>query len=239
MLTNVTPDHVAIAVPALDPAMPRWAGILGGEVAGWFSGTAFRTRQLRYPGGVKIELITPHERDDSDDNFVRRFLQRSGATVHHITLKIPDLHAAIDEAAAAGFDVVDVDDRDPLWKECFLRPSQIGGAVVQLAESNETDAEWAARLGLDLDEPKANAAQIDGPILVTTDLAIAGAVWEQLGAAVTSTSQGLVASWSTAALRVHLVEGVAAGGRGIACQGRRVMPQDPVLGAALLPTPAP
>lgn len=236
MLTDVIPDHVAIAVPALDPAMARWHGILGGEVAGWFSGPAFRTRQLRFHDGVKVELITPHERDHSDDNFVRRFLQKSGATIHHITLKVPDLHAAIAEAEADNFDVVDIDDRDPLWKEAFLRPSQVRGAVVQLAESNETDADWAVRLGLDTTAPGPATARLDGPILTTTDVPAAAAVWERLGATITPTTDGVVAAWPTGSLRVHLVTGVFDGGRGIAVRDGRALPQDPVLGAAVLPT---
>lgn len=235
MIEQTVPDHVAVAVPALDPAMPRWAGELGGEQVAWFSNGVFRSRQLRYPNGTKVELLAPHERDPDDGNFVRRFLQRSGATVHHVTLKVPDIHVAATQAGEAGFDVVDLDDSDPIWKEAFLRPSQVGGVIVQLAQDAETDAAWAARVGSEYREPSPDAARPVGPVVTVTDLDAGADVWRRLGGTTTRHDHHVEVRWDGAPLRVVLVVGGRAGGHSVAVTGDRVLPQDPVLGAAVTP----
>ena len=241
MLTDVTPDHVAMAVPTLDGAMPRWEDDLGGRTSGWFSNGIFRSRQLRYPNGVKIELLAPHERDEADDNFVRGFLAARGATVHHVTLKVPDIHVAIDQASTAGFDVMDVATDDPWWKEAFLRPSQVGGCVVQLAQDAETDEEWAARLGHEIEDPPADAARPRGPVIAHPSPAEAGAAWERLGATVVGGDDEVVVSWGSSPFEVRVRRGDRMRAVGIAVDGAGPRPQDDLLGAAVLsagPRPA-
>lgn len=235
MLTDVIPDHVAIAVPDLDAAMPRWEGDLGGRTSGWFSNGVFRSRQLRYRGGAKVELLAPHERDTSDDNFVRQFLHRRGATIHHVTLKIPDIHVAVAQAEAAGFDVVDLDDTDELWKEAFLRPSQVGGVIVQLAQNGESDAVWAERVGCDYEDPPADGAVVSGPRLTHPDPSAAAEVWRLLGAQVTAENEDVLVSWPTGPLRLRITPGPRAAGIGIEVTGAGPRPQDPTLGTAVLP----
>src|SRR5688500_8181371 len=136
-------DHVAIAVPDWATAEQRWRDRLGGGRSRVGENPIFSSRQLQYADGAKPEVLSPPG-GAAADNFVRHFLDRFGSTVHHVTLKVPDLHAALRVLEAAGLDAVDVRDDVEYWKEGFLRPSQVGGLVVQIAETTFTDDDWAA-----------------------------------------------------------------------------------------------
>lgn len=126
-------DHVAVAVEHQSDAWPRYAGVLGGQ---WLSGgetIGFKMAQLRYRNGMKVEVLEPHAIDRND--FLRRFLDRNGPGVHHMTYKVPDIVDALERAEATGYRPVGVDLSDPGWKEAFLHPKDAPGVVIQLAQA--------------------------------------------------------------------------------------------------------
>lgn len=233
---DAVPDHVAVAVPDFDVADARWRDDLGARlVAGFHAHGRFRSRQSRFRGGAKLELLMPSELDPSDDNFVRRFLARFGASVHHVTLKVPDLHQAIDTLRGVGLDVVDVDDSGQTWKEGFLRPSQVGGMIVQIAYAANSDEQIAANQGRVLEEPPADGARLLGPLLRHPDLDRASWVWTTLGATVTRDADALTAAWQGAPLTIRIEHGEAAGPVGLRFEGLAGdLPAHPDLGAAAL-----
>ena len=184
-LTSVL-DHVAAAVPAWEPAERQWCERLGAGRVSSGDNRVFAARQLRFAGGGKLELLQPSDADTSEDNFVRRFLAKFGSGIHHITLKVPDIHAALDVLTGAGLEPVDVRVDDERWQEAFLRPSQVGGVVVQVAASSLGEGEWARMVGFTPESPAPGAAQLLGPLLRHPDLAAAEWLWTTLGAQVTS-----------------------------------------------------
>lgn len=227
-------DHVAIAVPDRDVAAQRWAGELGGGTLARAEQARFAVMQLRFAGDGKLELLSPPPLDRDPDNFVRRFLDRFGAGIHHITLKVPDLGRAVATVRDAGYDVVDVDDRDPLWHEAFLRPSQVGGLVVQLARQGDTDEQWAARTGTVPEAPRPGAAELRGPLLAHPDLDAAGALWALLGAEVSREGERVIARWPGSALSIATVAGAPAGPRGLRFAGSGSLPPDNAAGPPVL-----
>ncbi|HVF74073.1 MAG TPA: VOC family protein [Acidimicrobiales bacterium] len=133
MITGATLDHVAVAAERWEDAWPRYAHELGGR---WVSGgeaPGFAAHQLRFANGGKLEIIRPHAVEQND--FLRRFIDRNGLGPHHLTFKVPDIAAALDEAERSGYRPVNVNLDDPDWKEAFLHPKEAPGVVVQLAES--------------------------------------------------------------------------------------------------------
>ncbi|HEX3461270.1 MAG TPA: VOC family protein [Acidimicrobiales bacterium] len=132
-LTTTVLDHVAHAVPAWQEAWPRYAGELGAEWSSGGEAIGFAPAQLRFANGARIELLRPH--DTADNDFLSRFLERSGPGPHHLTFKVPDIRAALDAARHAGFDPIGVDFSDPEWQEAFIHPKQATGIVVQMAEA--------------------------------------------------------------------------------------------------------
>jgi catechol 2,3-dioxygenase-like lactoylglutathione lyase family enzyme len=175
--------------------------------------------QLRLAGGGKLELLAPAPGVAAAVDFVGRFLDRFGTAIHHVTLKVPDLHAAVAAVRAQGLDVVDVDDTDAHWWEAFLRPSQVGGLVVQLAWTRGGDAQWAARLGHAPEQPEDHAPRLLGPTLSHPDLDAAAHIWTLLGATVDPRDGCLVCRWPDSPLDVVVEREGSAGPRALRLAG--------------------
>lgn len=144
---EVTLDHVAHAAGRWQDLWGRYAVDFGAE---WVSGgtsRGFAPGQLRFRNGARLEMLMPW--DVHVDDFLARFLDRSGSGPHHLTFKVGDLGAALDEVRQAGFEPIGVDLSNPEWMEAFIHPKQATGVVVQLAESAESadsprdDPSWA------------------------------------------------------------------------------------------------
>jgi Glyoxalase/Bleomycin resistance protein/Dioxygenase superfamily len=219
-------DHVAVAVPEDGAAEGRWRDRLGGEPLFGADHRGFRFFQYRYANGAKLELLRPSAHDPSPGNFVRRFLSRYGAGVHHVTLKVPDLPQALVVLARAGLDVVDValDGND--WREGFLRPTQVGGLVVQVAWQRGGDEEWARRHGYEVQPPGTGSAELLGPRLRHPDLAAAGRLWAVLGATVDQRDGALCCRWPASPLEVLIERGEPAGALALRMRGTPSLPAD-------------
>ncbi|MDQ3538913.1 MAG: VOC family protein [Actinomycetota bacterium] len=215
-------DHVAVAVPDWEIAQRRWCDQLGGGIVAWGDSGVFASRQLRFANGTKLELLRPASNDPG--NFVRRFLARFGSVVHHVTFKVADLGAALDVVRAGGLDVVDVDTSGSVWHEGFLRPSQVGGLVVQVAWSGATDQEWAASIGHAPEPPAPGAAELLGPTLRHPDLERARAVWTLLGAMITEEDGALRCRWPDSHLDVVIEPGEPAGPVALRMRGTPSLP---------------
>lgn len=235
MPITAVPDHVAAAVPDLDRAHARWRDRLGGgdrASDGPFLG--FRNHQYRFRGGGVLELLEGG--GDPAAAFVQRFLDRFGPRIHHVTLKVPDLPAALDVLVAEGLEVVDVDLDNPVWQESFVRPSSAGGLIVQVAASILADDDWDELTGFTPTEPAPDGAVLVGPLLEHPDLERARKVWTTLGGAVADLDDDLLeVTWDDAPLVVRIRRGEHAGPVGLRFDRAPALPQDPVLGPAVLP----
>lgn len=129
-------DHVAVVVRSLPAAIELYVDVLGAEFlhGGDVEERAMRNVQLRL-GGRKLEILQPL----TAGSYLHRFLDRFGEGFHHMTLLVPDIHAAAAELSASGFEVVDLDDADPRWQEAYVRPKSGFGTLIQLAE---TTLDW-------------------------------------------------------------------------------------------------
>ena len=87
--------------------------------------------------GMPVELLEPWDVERND--FLARFVARHCAGPHHLTVKVPDLRAALERVRVAGFHPVNIDVSDPEWKEAFLLPREAHGTVVQLAETHHAE----------------------------------------------------------------------------------------------------
>lgn len=233
MPIEAIPDHVAIAVPSIDRAAQRWHDQLGG---GWIGTTMgmedgdFATRQLRYPGDARLELLEPR----GERSFAAAFIQRFGPRVHHVTLKVAELLPAVRQLEREGYDVVDVSMAEESWHEGFLRPSQVGGMIVQIAWAPGPTEEYAVELGAPVEDPAEDAAVLHGPTLAHPDLPTSRAVWTALGAEVVDREGGLDVAWPGSQLTVRVVPGPSPTSLGLRVSGHRPLEADPELGPATL-----
>jgi methylmalonyl-CoA/ethylmalonyl-CoA epimerase len=203
-------DHVAVAVGDLDDALAYWGRTVGAGVVAREINDGFGIAQVRTRGGGKLELIAPPP-GGGDGGFITDFLARFGPTIHHVTLKVADLGAAIDTVRAGGYDVVDVQNTSPWWREGFLRPSQVGGLIVQVAWTSEDDRSWARRIGTAATAPTSRAPRLLGPTLEHPDLPAAHKLWSLLGAEIEDDHDRLVCRWPDSTLDVVVRRGDHAG----------------------------
>ena len=140
-MLDATVDHVSIAVRDLKTAIPFYTETLGASFlfAGERHDQGFRWAQLRFPGGGKLELVTPA----GSEGFVARFLDRRGEGVHHVTLKVPDIATAIAHLQARGVPLFNVSIERPDWKEAFIHPRDANGTLIQLAQARLSDEDVA------------------------------------------------------------------------------------------------
>ncbi len=170
-------DHVAVAAEQASDLWPRYAGELSGEWVGGGESPGFDWGQVGYANGMRLEVLVPQRVEEND--FLRRFLDRSGPGPHHLTFKVHDIVGAIAAAEAAGYPPVSVDLDDPEWKEAFLHPKAACGIVVQLAQPDHEEHD-AARPG-DLPSPRTSApARLDRVTHAVGDLAAARRLFQHL-----------------------------------------------------------
>jgi methylmalonyl-CoA/ethylmalonyl-CoA epimerase len=129
-------DHVAWATWDATAHVRLLTDVLGGKFVdgGDDTGPGFRWLQFQLPGG-KVEVIEPLSRD----GFLYKFLTKRGEGMHHMTLYVPDLAKAIEQARTAGYTPVDINLHNDFWKEAFLSPRETNGILIQLAQPADTE----------------------------------------------------------------------------------------------------
>jgi hypothetical protein len=132
--------------------------------------------------------------------------------------------------------VVDVATDGDVWHEGFLRPSQVGGLIVQVAWTDRTDEQWAELAGVAIEPPRDDAATLLGPLLAHPDLDVAARLWTTLGAAVARDGADAIdVCWDGAPLSIRVQHGPQAGPLGLRFAGTGPLPADAaVAGAAVL-----
>lgn len=132
-------DHIALAVPELDPAIAPWLSILGlslgarEHVAAQNIDAAFVLTPAQ--GEACVELIAPSPRGANVG--VEKFLQKRGG-LHHVAFAVDDIAAALDELAERGVPLID---RRPRLgarghEVAFLHPSALGGVLCELVAAH-------------------------------------------------------------------------------------------------------
>lgn len=142
MLTQMRPQHVhhiGHAVPDLAAAIDTYERLLGAEL---------EHREVVPEQGVeaasmhvgtsRIELLAPL----GDDTPVGKFLIKRGPGMHHIAYEVPDIRAALAEAAAAGAELIDQTPRVGLFglEVAFIHPESVHGVLVELVSQTQTGA---------------------------------------------------------------------------------------------------
>lgn len=218
-IEDITLDHVAVAVPSVRDAHARWVHELGGaDLRGGDNGT-FEAHEFRYANGGKLELIQPSSYAGAQ-GFVASFLAKFGAGIHHITFKVRSIADALDAVESHGLQAVDKNVVHDHWKEAFLRPSQVGRIVIQIAESAFSDADWERFAEAPLPHAAPWAPSLIGPLLGVESMAWAERLYSGLlGGAVAKDAAGrLTFGWPDSPLVVTVVEDEP-GARGLLVDG--------------------
>ncbi len=137
-------DHVAVAIRDPEPAVKLFRDVLGAEFLMGADNVeqGFRFIQYRFPGGGKVEFVTPI----AEGSFVAKFLERRGEGVHHVTFKVRDIERQVARLREAEVSLTLVSLEHAGWKEAFIHPSHAHGVLIQLAQSALPDDEVAKHL---------------------------------------------------------------------------------------------
>jgi methylmalonyl-CoA/ethylmalonyl-CoA epimerase len=68
--------------------------------------------------------------------FFDKFFSGRGEGLHHITFKVPDIHAALAILERHQVPTMGVYLDDPHWKEVFVHPKVASGVLVQLGQAS-------------------------------------------------------------------------------------------------------
>jgi hypothetical protein len=185
-LTRADLDHVALGAWSRDEVAADFTGPLGGREIARFDIPSWGGMQFVFAGGIRLEVLEPVP--NPADDFLDRFLQRSGVGPHHMTFKVDDIEATLAELKDHGIDPVKVDLSHPGWREAFLHPSLGIGTVIQLAQPGgkweaerepDPEPEGAVRaefLGAEIASDPRVAATVFGEVLGGTDAPVGGGI---------------------------------------------------------------
>ncbi|WP_433431686.1 VOC family protein [Nonomuraea sp. CA-141351] len=132
---EVSFDHTAVAAPRIRDLLPIYSNLLGGRHLGGGGDNrvaGYRTLQLTYPNGGKVELMEPLAGSTFFDSFFE--LTRGRGGVHHLNFHVADLSAAVTMLTARGYRLHGLNQEDPRWREVFLHPKEAHGVLIQLAQ---------------------------------------------------------------------------------------------------------
>lgn len=126
-------EHIGIATESIETALKFWRDALGLHVVATEDVAEQGVRVAMLPvGDPRIELLEP-TRDDSP---VAKFLQKRGAGIHHIAVRVPDIHLALARLKESGAQLIDEEPRRGA-DNCliaFVHPQTTGGVLLELVE---------------------------------------------------------------------------------------------------------
>ncbi|MCK2217993.1 VOC family protein [Actinomadura sp. ATCC 31491] len=133
-------DHTAVAAPRIRDLLPIYRDLLGGRHLGGGGDnrvSGYRTLQLTYANGGKVELMEPLPGSAFFDSFFE--LTRGRGGVHHLNFHVDDLGAAVARLTARGYRLHGLNRADTRWQEVFLHPKEAHGVLIQLAQPGFRD----------------------------------------------------------------------------------------------------
>lgn len=124
--------HVGVVVRDMEQAMGFYRDLLGLHVH------KLETIQEQ---GVKAALLTLGDSEIEllepvvPDTGVARYLERKGEGLHHVCFEVDDVEGDLDALKRAGTEMIDQQTRIGLaGRICFLHPSAMDGALVELCQ---------------------------------------------------------------------------------------------------------
>ena len=129
-----TIDHLGIAVKSLDAAKAIYQK-LGMTVSPEELVEAEQVRIVMVPvGEARLELLEP----TSENSVIAKFIAKRGEGLHHISLRVPDLTAAVARLKKDGVRLVSEDIKIGAGghRYVFVHPSSAGGVLLELVEEH-------------------------------------------------------------------------------------------------------
>ena len=131
---KVTLDHVGIAVADLQQALAFYKNALGLEIQLPEEVASQHVRVHFIPAGESaLELLEA----TTDDSPIAKYVARRGPGLHHITLRVDDIRAALAQLKEKGVRLIDEEPRAGAHGSlvAFIHPSSAHGVLVELKQA--------------------------------------------------------------------------------------------------------
>jgi methylmalonyl-CoA/ethylmalonyl-CoA epimerase len=126
-------DHIGIAVANLDDALAFYRDALGLEVEVPEDVPSQRVRAHFIPAGEgALELLEA----TAEDSPIAKYISRRGPGLHHITLRVDDIAAALARLKSRGVRLIDEAPRPGAHGSlvAFIHPASAHGVLVELRQ---------------------------------------------------------------------------------------------------------
>ena len=141
---KATIDHIGIAVRDLAATLAFYRDALGLEIDGIEDVESQHVRAHFIPVGpdtpgreVALELLEA----TAPESPIAKFIEKRGPGLHHITLRVDDVRAAVAQLKARGIRLIDEEPRPGAEHSliAFVHPASTGGVLVELKQSIHGD----------------------------------------------------------------------------------------------------
>jgi methylmalonyl-CoA/ethylmalonyl-CoA epimerase len=147
---KATLDHIGIAVSDLAAALAFYRDALGLEIEAPEEVASQRVRAHFIPTGeAALELLEA----TAEDSPIAKYVAKRGPGLHHITLRVDDIDAALAELKVRGVRLVDEAARPGAHgsRVAFVHPASTHGVLIELKEASSeqrtADSERTASSG--------------------------------------------------------------------------------------------
>jgi methylmalonyl-CoA epimerase len=126
-------DHIGVAVKSLTAAKAIYEK-LGLKLAPEETVEAEQVRVVMVPlGESRIELLEP----TSENSVIAKFIAKRGEGLHHVSLRVPNLEAAVERLRKGGTRLVSDEIKIGAGghRYVFVHPSSASGVLIELVES--------------------------------------------------------------------------------------------------------
>jgi methylmalonyl-CoA epimerase len=135
---KATLDHIGVAVQDIDKALAFYRDALGLEVHAPEEVVTERVRARAVPvGGPSLELLEA----TAPDSAIATFIAKRGPGLHHVTLRVDDIRAALAHLSARGVRLINSEPRPGAEGSlvAFIHPAAAHGVLVELKQGATPD----------------------------------------------------------------------------------------------------
>ncbi len=128
-------DHLGIAVKSLEAAKGIYERI-GLQPSAEEAVPREKVKLVMVPvGDTRLELLEP----TSDDSVIAKFISKHGEGLHHVSLRVTDLSAAVQNLKRSGVRLVSDEIKIGAGghRYIFIHPSSASGVLIELVEYSQ------------------------------------------------------------------------------------------------------
>jgi methylmalonyl-CoA/ethylmalonyl-CoA epimerase len=131
---KATLDHIGIAVKDLAAALAFYRDALGLDIEGTEEVDSQKVRaHFAAVGAARLELLEA----TAAESPIAKFIDKRGPGLHHITLRVDDIHGALAQLKARGVRLIDEQPRPGAEHSliAFVHPASTGGVLIELKQA--------------------------------------------------------------------------------------------------------